>query len=97
MRKIKEVLRLHHEKGLSALEIARSLDIGRGTIGNYLGRAERVGLSWPLPPELDDTALERCLFPSIRCAPKEKRQMPPLGYLHQELRKKGVTLPASVA
>jgi DNA-directed RNA polymerase specialized sigma24 family protein len=38
MRKIKEVLRLHFEKGLSAREIARSLDIRRGTIRNYLHR-----------------------------------------------------------
>lgn len=43
MRKIKEVLRLHFEKGLSSREIARSLDMGRGTIRNYLHRVEQVG------------------------------------------------------
>ena len=72
MRKIKEVLRLHFEKGLSAREIARSLDIGRGTIQNYLHRVEQVGLSWPLPAEIDEAALEHRLFPSIpsRCPRK---------------------------
>ena len=92
MRKIKEVLRLHFEKGLSAREIAGSLDIGRGTIRNYLHRVEQVGLSWPLPAEMDEAALEHRLFPVIPIISQEKRQMPPMEYLHQELRKKGVTL-----
>jgi transposase len=92
MRKIKEVLRLRFEKGLSAREIARSLDIGRGTIRNYLERVQQIGLSWPLPPEIDEAALEHRLFPSIHPFAQEKRQMPPMEYLHQELKKKGVTL-----
>ncbi len=92
MRKIKEVLRLHHQKGLSARQVAKSLGIGRSTIQDYLRRAEQAGLSWPLPPELDDGTLEDRLFPCIQCAPQQKRQMPPLEYLHQELKKKGVTL-----
>ena len=92
MRKIKEVLRLHFEKGLSAREIARSLDIGRGTIRNYLHRVEQVGLSWPLAPEIDEATLEHRLFPTIPLVSPEKRQMPTMEYLHQELKKKGVTL-----
>jgi len=92
MRKIREVLRLHYEKGLSAREIARSLDIGRGTIRNYLDRVEQVGLSWPFASEIDEAALEHRLFPLIHPVPQEKRQMPPMEYLHQELKKKGVTL-----
>ena len=92
MRKIKEVLRLHFEKGLSAREIARSLDIGRGTIQNYLRRVNQVGLNWPLPPEMDETTLEHQLFPPDHPVVQEKRQMPPMEYLHQELKKKAVTL-----
>jgi transposase len=92
MRKIKEVLRLHFEKGLSAREIARSLDIGRGTIKNYLDRVQEAGLRWPLPAEIDEATLERQLFPPIPPIAQEKRPMPPMEYLHQELRKKGVTL-----
>jgi transposase len=92
MRKIKEVLRLHFEKGLSAREIARSLDIGRGTIQNYLHRVDQVGLRWPLPAEMDEATLEHQLFPSNHPVVQEKHQLPPMEYLHQELRKKGVTL-----
>ena len=53
---------------------------------------ERVGFSWPLPSELDEASLEHRLFPSIHAVAQEKRQMPSLEYLHQELKKKGVTL-----
>ncbi len=92
MRKIKEVLRLHYEKGLSAREIARSLDIGRGTIKNYLERLQEAGLSWPLAPELDEVALEHQLFPPNYPVAQTKRPMPPMESLHQELRTKSVTL-----
>ncbi len=92
MRKIKEVLRLHYEKELSAREIARSLGIGRSTIQDYLRRTEQAGLNWPLPPELDEASLEHRLFPPTHYVTQEKRQMPSLEYLHQELRRKGVTL-----
>jgi transposase len=92
MRKIKEVLRLRFEKGLSAREIAQSLDIGRGTIRNYLDRIQRAALSWPLSPELDEASLEHLLFPPPGAVAQEKRQMPSMESLHQELKRKGVTL-----
>jgi transposase len=92
MRKIKEVLRLHHEKGLSIRPIAKSLDMGRSTVQEYLDRAERAGLKWPLAPELDEASLEHLLFPSPDSPVQEKRQMPSPEYLHQELKRKGVTL-----
>ncbi len=92
MRKIKEVLRLHFEKGFSTRQIARSLDISRSTIREYLDRAEQAAVSWPLSSELDETTLEYRLFPSTCPVPQEKRQMPSPEYLHQELKRKGVTL-----
>jgi transposase len=92
MRKINEVLRLRFEKGLSARQIAKSLDISRSTIRDYLDRVERAGLSWPLPSELDEASLEHRLFPPNHPIPQEMRQMPSPEYLHQELKRKGVTL-----
>ena len=92
MRKVKEVLRLYHEKHLSTREIAQSLGIGRSTVHDYLDRALKAGLGWPLPPELDDASLEHHLFPTRVPVFSEKRQMPPMGYLNQELKRKGVTL-----
>jgi transposase len=92
VRKIKELLRLHHEKGLSARQIAKSLEISRSTIREYLDRAQQAGLGWPLPLELDEATLEHRLFPPIHAVAQEKRQMPSPEYLHQELKRKGVTL-----
>jgi len=92
MRKVKEVLRLYHEKNLSTREIAQSLGIGRSTVHDYLDRALKAGFGWPLPPDLDETSLEHRLFVTKVPIPSEKRQMPPMEYLNQELKKKGVTL-----
>jgi hypothetical protein len=63
MRKIREILRLKFECGLSQRDIAKSCSIARSTVGEYLIRASAAGLSWPLPDGVDDAALERLLFP----------------------------------
>jgi transposase len=69
MRKIKEVLRLHCEAGLSERQISKISVLGKGTVRRFLKRAEAAGLSWPLPPSLDDAALEKKLFPPPRPGP----------------------------
>jgi transposase len=92
MRKIKEVLRLHFEHQQSARQIAKSCGIARSTVKEYLDRTQKTGAPWPLPAEWDDAALENRLFPPIPLTSPEKRQMPPMEYLHQERKKKGVTL-----
>jgi len=93
MRKIKEVLRLKWEKGFSARQIAKSCDVARSTVKDYLDRAEQRGLAWPLPDDLDEAAVEHMLFPPAVHIDADKRLMPPMDGIHQELRrKKGVTL-----
>ena len=90
MRKIREILRLRHEQGLSHREIAQACVIGPGTVSRYLQRAVRRGLGWPLPAELDDAALEARLFP--RAAPAAGRARPDCAYIHRDLKRDGVTL-----
>ena len=92
VRKIKEVLRLHYEKGFSTRQIAKSLGIGRSTVQDYLDRFQQAELSWPLVSDLDETSLEHRLYPPVLCVAQEKRQMPSMDCLYQELKKKGVTL-----
>jgi len=92
VRKIKEVLRLHNEKGFSTRQIAKSLSIGRSTVQDYLDRTQRAGLNWCLAADLDETSLERQLYPAVPSVAQEKRQMPSMEYLYQELKRKGVTL-----
>ena len=62
MRKIRDVLRLH-AGGLSKRRIAASLTIGRTAVGDYIRRAKRAGLGWPLAEGLADEDLDRLLFP----------------------------------
>ena len=80
MRKIHDVLRLH-AVGLSKRRIAVGLNIGRTAVGDYLRRARRAGLAWPLPEGLSDakrwngfySRRRRCFrpiagrFPTGRC------------------------------
>jgi len=60
MRKRRDVLRLSAE-GVSTRKIGVSLTIGGTTVQAYLVRAAEVDLSWPLPPEMSDTDLERLI------------------------------------
>ena len=91
MRKVREVLRLHHVAGLSARAIARSPQVSPVTVRRYVRRAEELGLGWPLADSLDDAQLERRLFPAP--APSgSPRPLPQWTQVHRELRRKDVTL-----
>ena len=63
MRKTREILRLKWECKLPHRAVARSCDVGTGSVTDCLQRAIRAGLSWPLPEGLGDDELERRLFP----------------------------------
>lgn len=92
MRKIREVLRLRAQ-GLSNREIARAVGGGRTTVGRIRQRAEEVGLHWPLPEELTESALEALLFPPPPPPPGiHPRPIPDWSQVHRELRRQGVTL-----
>ena len=73
MRKIREVLRLRWEQGLSHRQIATSCRIGQTTARECLGRAKAAGLGWPLPEELTDALLERRLYPPPEAIPSVQR------------------------
>ena len=90
MRKLKDILRLHHESKLSRRSIAAALDIGYGTVVNYLNRAQKANLAWPLPDDLTDDSLCDLLF---RRAPTGPRRFvePDCVHIHQELKQKCVT------
>jgi transposase len=91
MRKIYLVLRLFFEAGLSIRAIARSIKASPSTVGDYIRRAKVAGLGWPLPEGMDERALEAKLFPPPK-ATSIARPLPDWSTVHQELRRKGVTL-----
>jgi hypothetical protein len=92
MRQVREVLRLKHVCGHSGHQIAIMLGVSRYTVAEYLRRAGVVGITWPVPPELDDVALERKLFTPAFGGGEPTRPQPDWSRLHAELRRPGVTL-----
>lgn len=75
-RKTRESLRLTLQAGLSQRAIARSVKVSQSTVNDYVGRAVVAKLTWPLPPELDDEALDRLLFAAEHHQPKAHRPEP---------------------
>ncbi len=92
MRKIKEVLRLRFEHGLSHRAIAHSCGIGLTTAREYIVRAKAAGLSWPLPEGMDEGALDGLLFPPPPKPGQAARGVLDWPAVHRELRRSGVTL-----
>ena len=62
MRRIREVLRLKQQLGLSDKAVARSVRIARSTVKEYLDRAAAAGLNWVSAAELSEEELDRRLF-----------------------------------
>ena len=93
MRQVREVLRLKYACGQSERRIAGAIGISRYTVAEYLRRAAVIGLTWPVPPALDDAALERKLFtPPGSVAREALRPQPDWPRIHAELRLPDVTL-----
>ena len=92
MRKIRELLRLRWEHHLPQRVISQSLGLSQGSISDYLSRARRAGLIWPLPDTLDDASLEALLFPPPPDVPSDQRPLPDWAAVHRDLRRPNVTL-----
>ncbi len=90
MRKIKEVLRLKFEAKLSHEKIAAATGMSKGAVTNTVHRALEKGLAWPLPAQLDEAGLEALMYRKM--ASPERYTAPDCAVIHQELKRKGVTL-----
>jgi transposase len=92
MRKIRELLRLRWEQHLSQRVTANSLRLSQASVSDYIIRARRAGLTWPLPDGLDDAGLEALLFPPRPDIPSDQRPVPDWSAVHRDLRRPNVTL-----
>ena len=90
LRKLKDALRLKLEGGQSHQQIAASLEISKGVATKYVGLAVAAGLDWTAVQAQDEATLERRLLGAAQQTPTYAR--PDFGRIHQELRRKGVTL-----
>ena len=107
MRKLRELIRLKYECGLSNRMIAASLSISAGTVSTRLNKLKAQGINdWPLPETLNDTALDALVFDTPenstaglsreeflkqKRVEEESKPLPDFSYWHSELSKKGVT------
>jgi hypothetical protein len=92
MRRIRELLRLRWVQHLPQRVIANSLRLSQASVSDYLIRARRAGLTWPLPDALDDAGLEALLFPPPPDVPSDQRPIPDWSAVHRDLRRPNVTL-----
>jgi len=92
MRKIKEVLRLRHDCALSLEQIARAQALSKGVVAKYLKLAQAAGIDWTAARELDEAELQGRLTHRGAKARQSSFTPPDFGWIHQELKKKSVTL-----
>jgi transposase-like protein len=93
MRQVREVLRLKFVGGVPTREIARRIGVAASTVRATIQRFEAAGLSWPLPEELTEAALEARLFGEVGTKRGHRRQVEPdWTSIHRELKRKHVTL-----
>jgi transposase len=86
VRKIKEILRLKLDCGISEREISRSCQVSRSTVADYLRRAAAAKLTWIEASALSETRLEESLFPTRHVPSSVKRPPPDCEYIHSQLR-----------
>jgi len=92
MRQVREVVRLR-TAGVGLNEIARRVGVAPSTVRLTLKRLASAGLSWPLPAEMTDAALESALFAAAGTKQGHRRRVEPnWAEIHRELKRKHVTL-----
>jgi hypothetical protein len=74
VRKIQKVLRLKWGSKLSNRVVGRACNISCSTVSEYVQRASRAGLRWPLPEELsDEPCIRSCFLQQLDWAKLRKR------------------------
>lgn len=91
MRKAREILRQKLQCGLSHRQVAASVGVSAGSVGDVIARAKRAHLDWAVVDALSEDALQRALY-GRPLVGERTRPMPDPVYLHAELRRAGVTL-----
>jgi transposase len=64
--------------------------MSKGAVTNAVQRAIQKGLAWPLPEAPDEAGLEAPMY--RKPATPERYAQPDYALIHQELKRKGVTL-----
>jgi len=71
MLKIREMLRLSLDAGLSQNQIAQALQSAKGSVNQTLKRFKASGVTWPLPEDMKDSGLLALLYGARATVPGE--------------------------
>jgi len=93
LRVARGIPRLKFEARLSHRQIGRACGVSCSTVSDAVGRFQAAGLSWPLPAELPDSALEARLYRERGETASDTRE-PDWRHVHKELARRHVTLAA---
>lgn len=88
MQMIKQALRMKFSGGLSLERVATALGVSKGVVAKYVALARAAGLDWSAIEPMDECDLEDRLRPGS----VGLRAEPDFATVHQELRRKGMTL-----
>jgi transposase len=91
MRKIRDVLRLRLDAGLSIRQISASTKSSVGAIQKLLSRFTALEIGWPLPESLDDLQLAALFYPGADPTASSRYHVPDWAQVYQELKRKGMT------
>ena len=91
MRKLRDILRMSLSGDCSIREISRSTKVSVGSIQKLLTKAQALGLTWPLPEDLDDGQLARLFYPTADTSRSSHLQIPDWPTVHQELKQPHMT------
>jgi len=86
MRKTKEVLRLKYDCAVSEREIARSCQVSRSTVADYIRRASAARVTWAEASMLTEGQLEARLFPTEHIPSSVGRPLPDCEHIYNDLR-----------
>lgn len=90
MNSLREILRLSFELELSGNDISKNLCVSRESVQKCIKAAKSVGISWSKAADMDDTTLASVLF-SSEGETDSKYVEPDWEYVHNELKRRGVT------
>ncbi|MCD4709122.1 MAG: hypothetical protein K8S62_15475 [Candidatus Sabulitectum sp.] len=90
VRMIREIFRFHSGCSYSDRRISQVCGKSRPTVKAIYSAVKQAGYSWPLPDSLDNTDLERIVYPKKTYS--REWPEPDWNYTWEQIQRKGVTL-----
>ena len=92
MRKLKEICRLHFKLNLGIRPIARACNISSSTAHSYVEKLKESGITYVEIESMNEDKLKEFFKQKNEYRDSTLKSMPDFKYIHNELKRKGVTL-----